>query len=393
MTAAEPTPAAAPCSGPKTLPNDGRHFDSVTIRRFRGLEDLELDGLGAFNLFVGANDVGKTSVLEAVFLLCGPTNTTVLPRLQNRRRFVVEEFDDLAIVFHRLNVDENIELAANSLKEVRKICISSAHAWASGQPTPARTKIHATKLEGGKFTDISNSSGVDTERTIQWTGEVFPQTGDDSLSFTTRFRFIEDEIKMDPDPLPLEAKKIGDRMQIRAGFVGMRYKSETIADIIAKKRKADLLRFLKGVDPQIRDVTVRAGAVYLDIGMKEMLPMNMFGNGVGRATSVIAPCILHDVRSIMVDEIENGLHYTAIRQVLGSILHLAVSRGIQVYATAHSIDVLTCLREILLEDEFKVYRSTMTCYVLARDWKDRVRSYRYGYEQFDHCIKHGIEIR
>ena len=37
MTATEP--AAAPCSGPKTLPNDGRHFDGVTIRRFRGLAD------------------------------------------------------------------------------------------------------------------------------------------------------------------------------------------------------------------------------------------------------------------------------------------------------------------------------------------------------------------
>ncbi len=39
MTATEPTPAAAPCSEPKTLPNDGRHFDGVTIRRFRRMSD------------------------------------------------------------------------------------------------------------------------------------------------------------------------------------------------------------------------------------------------------------------------------------------------------------------------------------------------------------------
>ena len=39
MTATEPTLGAAPCSGPKTLPNDGRRFDGVTIRRFRGLAE------------------------------------------------------------------------------------------------------------------------------------------------------------------------------------------------------------------------------------------------------------------------------------------------------------------------------------------------------------------
>lgn len=386
-------PAAPPCSEPKTPPDDGRRFDKVTIRRFRGLEELELDGLGGFNLFVGANDVGKTSVLEAILLLCGPTNSMVLLPLQNRRHFVVSEFDDLAIVFHSLNIDENIELTARSREETRKVCISSAYTWASGQPGLARPDMQGGRLEGGKLTDVSTSFGVDAERTIQWTGEVSPQTGNAPLSFTTQFRFLKDEIKLDADVALPDAKKIGDRMQIRANFVGAVYESETVADIIAKKRKEDLLRSLKGVDPRIRDVTVRAGAVYLDIGMKEMLPMNMFGNGAGRVTSFIAPCILHDIRSIMIDEIENGLHYTTMRQVLGSILHLAVSRGIQVYATAHSIDVLKCLREILLEDEFKAYRSTIACHVLARDWKDRVRSYRYGYEQFDHCIKHEIEIR
>ena len=44
-------------------------MDSLAIRGFRGLEALTLEDLGRFNLLLGANDVGKTSVLEAVFLL------------------------------------------------------------------------------------------------------------------------------------------------------------------------------------------------------------------------------------------------------------------------------------------------------------------------------------
>ncbi len=395
MTATEPTPAAAPCSGPKALPNDGRHFDSVTIRRFRGLEDLELDGLGAFNLFVGANDVGKTSVLEAVFLLCA-THPMALVHMQNHRLLAVSGFDDLAIAFHGLNVDENIELIAKSREEHRNVSFSSADTWAPGQRMQALKGMQTTNLAGKKkIVDISTSFGADAERVMQWKSEVFTEAGDAPLSAEAQFRFLEDEPKFDPGASPANFKEIIDRTRIRGQLIstGRGYEPGPIAEIITKKRKKDLLMSLEGIDPQIQDVTVRGDTIYLDTGVKEMLPLNMFGNGVGLATNIVAQCVLRDFRSIMIDEIENGLHYTAIRQVLESILRLAVSHGIQVYATAHSIDVLTCFREVLLGEEFEAYRSMIACYVLARDRKDRVRSYRYGYEQFDHCIKHGIEIR
>lgn len=396
MTATEPTPAAAPCSGPKALPNDRRHFDSVTIRRFRGLEDLEIDGLGVFNLFVGANDVGKTSVLEAIFLLCA-THPMALVRMQNHRLLAVSGFDDLAMAFHGLNVDENIELIAKSREEFRKVSFSSADIWASEQRTQTLKGMQTANLDGKKkIVDMSTSFGADVERVIQWKGEAIAHAGDAPLSAKAQFRFLEDEPKFDPGVSPANFKEIMDRMRIRGQLIsstGRGYESGPIAEIITKKRKKDLLMYLEGIDPQIQDVTVRGDTIYLDTGVKEMLPLNMFGNGVGLATNIVAPCVLRDARSIMIDEIENGLHYTSIRQVLASILRMAVSQGIQVYATAHSIDVLRCLREILLEDEFKAYRPTVVCHVLARDWKGRVRPYRYGYEQFDHCIKHEIEIR
>ena len=394
MTAPEPTPAAAPCSGPKALPNDGRHFDKVTIRGFRGLEDLEIDGLGGFNLFVGANNVGKTSALEAVFLLCA-TNPMALLHMQNHRLLAVSGFDDLAMVFHGLNVDKSIELIAKSRDNIRRVSLSSADTWVSGQSTQALTGMQTAKSTGKKLVDISKSFGVDVERVIQWKSEMFAESADPPLSVTAQLRFLEDGTKIDPGVPFSDFKEIADRMRIRSRLIttGRGYESEPIAEIITKKRKNPLLTSLKGIDPQIQDITVRGDTIYLDTGAKEMLPMNVFGNGVGLATNIVAQCVLGDVDSIMIDEIENGLHYTAIRRVLGSILHLAVSHGIQVYATAHSIDVLKGLREILLEDEFQAYRPAVVCHVLAKDWKGRVRPYKYGYEQFDHCIKHEIEIR
>lgn len=44
-------------------------FSSIRIESYRGVGGVALDGLGSVNLIVGANNAGKTSLLEAVHLL------------------------------------------------------------------------------------------------------------------------------------------------------------------------------------------------------------------------------------------------------------------------------------------------------------------------------------
>src|SRR5579875_3468586 len=48
------------------------HIKDFTIHRFRGLRDLTLENLGQVNLFVGNNNSGKTSALEALSVFCDP---------------------------------------------------------------------------------------------------------------------------------------------------------------------------------------------------------------------------------------------------------------------------------------------------------------------------------
>ncbi|MDR2087469.1 MAG: AAA family ATPase, partial [Dysgonamonadaceae bacterium] len=44
------------------------HLEQLKINNFRGFDSLEIDGLSKINLFVGKNNSGKTSILEALFL-------------------------------------------------------------------------------------------------------------------------------------------------------------------------------------------------------------------------------------------------------------------------------------------------------------------------------------
>ena len=42
------------------------HLPNLTIRRFRGIQDVSITGLGRVTLIAGRNGVGKTTVLDAV---------------------------------------------------------------------------------------------------------------------------------------------------------------------------------------------------------------------------------------------------------------------------------------------------------------------------------------
>src|SRR3954465_2993506 len=51
-----------------------RMFKSLVVKNFRGFKDVKVDRLSRVTLFVGHNNIGKTAVLESLFLLLGGQN-------------------------------------------------------------------------------------------------------------------------------------------------------------------------------------------------------------------------------------------------------------------------------------------------------------------------------
>lgn len=121
--------------------------------------------------------------------------------------------------------------------------------------------------------------------------------------------------------------------------------------------------------------------------------MNMFGSGMIRAASIMSLCINKSQRILLIDEIDNGLHYGAVPSLLQALLTLSCERNIQVFATTHSLGLLAGLRDVLYSPEFSDYRDTTGFFTLQRDKNGLVRSYRYGYADLNHSIENGIEIR
>ena len=67
---------------------------SLRVENFRGFESLSVDGLGRINLLVGANNSGKTSILEAIELLLAHGDPRSIWTALNRRGERLHEDED-----------------------------------------------------------------------------------------------------------------------------------------------------------------------------------------------------------------------------------------------------------------------------------------------------------
>ena len=373
-------------------------FDRVEIRRFRGTGRNSISTAWAdVNVLLGANDVGKTSVLEALFLLTGFANPTVPVRIQQWRRLPIDRFEYFEALFHQIDPDQPIELVAHSDGAIvrRTLRISApytelevdpeAPASAGGGDGRSRTSAKAAGPAGGQ----SSSSLLSARRRLlRYDVTLQPRDGD-TASYSATLRRREDGFQVKQSAEPADEATISARYMTPA----VDYDGAAIGDLIVRKEVGRLVQFLKEVNPRIRDVAASGDLVYLDIGLDRMVPLNLFGSGMVRAASILSHCMLANERLLFLDELENGLHHAAVRPLLEALLVLSREQDMQVFVTTHSVAVLRSLLDVLGCDGFASHRSTTHCYTLKRDREGRVRPYRYEHAQFEHCVRHGIEIR
>lgn len=373
-----------------------QQIQDVRIAGFRALDDLKITDARLLNILVGKNDVGKTSVLEAIFLVTG-IDVIVLPiHIQNLRNYVIRDIRDLTYLFNDLNTDRSIGLEATLTNpaETRTLRIS-----ADGQ---SRKDVSVTQwIDRGESRDgrkhgAENSlrtlkTSVDRVRFLDCRARIYRDHDDNPIEFggSIQVRSVDD-IKTptwgvdDNSNFTIPAVLLRPSMPHPVGLV---------ADLIVNKETDDLLGVLQDANFDIRGLAVKDDTVFVDCGLERMIPINMFGDGLVRAIGILAHCIQGQSKVLLIDEIDSGLHYTTMTVFLSILMRLAQRVGVQVFATTHSLDFLTSLQNILADDKNAGFRDQVVCYALSKAEDGSVSSFPYQYQQFDHCIASGIEVR
>ena len=83
-------------------------FKEVEINNFRGIKHLFLPNLKQVNLLVGKNNCGKSSVLDALFLLSGFSNPLLILRINQFRDYDSFAQEDISLNFYNMASENHI---------------------------------------------------------------------------------------------------------------------------------------------------------------------------------------------------------------------------------------------------------------------------------------------
>ena len=165
-----------------------------------------------------------------------------------------------------------------------------------------------------------------------------------------------------------------------------------LSELFKRKQKNTLLEYLQKFDTRINAIEILNNDVYIGFDdIKEMLPISMSGDGLRRFLNIVAGSANPSNTMILIDEIDNGLHYSAYKKLWEAIFALAISTNKQVFVTTHSKETLYCLNEML--EEHSEYQDALRLYTIEKTKLKGHQAYKYTFEEMKAACDNDVELR
>ena len=361
------------------------YLENIDIENFRGFAKLKLENFKRVNLFLGQNNCGKTSLLEALFLVTGISNPQLSLNINAFRDLPFLDEEDFRYIFHDLDYNVVPKLIANfSEKELQRIL----------EIVPIFKEVIPTANELKKINqDQLSSSAINS---TDYGARVSGLTSKFSIKEKHKERKnYKSQIYLQPGGLtidqPRNYKETINGVFLRSG-VNESSAIQRLEKIIQAKKQDSIVKILQEIDPRIQDIVVLSNSrIFFDIEeINHLVPSNIMGDGIRRILSMVTTIWETSNGIIFIDEIENGLHYSAHEKLWRALLAASEEFNVQLFVTTHNIETLERLRSVALNQSLQ---GEIKSYSLKQLKNGSMRAYEYGFEEFAHAIQQEIEIR
>jgi len=319
---------------------NAKHITDLTIRNFRGFEDLKLSGLQAVNLIVGENNSGKTSFLEALAAVANPQGFKQLPSIFRAK----EKHADVR--FYRWVLRDSSDVTDGFIQALGPACENRVD-FLRKKPTGQAPGNH-----------VHESKKL----------EVYAAKSSKELTFSP-----VSVHHGTPDSL---VKSFGDAVRPREG--------EQIMHEV-----------LQAVDPRIQrirvDPTEQGNIISVDLGLSESIPLSQAGQGIFRLVAMLSVLLGIKPKLCVIDEIENGIHYTALPRMWRGLAKISELLGIQIFATTHSKECLETAHRVFFDEDKEGKRDLAVIQLMRVD--SRVMARVLDEERVNDALEIDTELR
>ena len=339
----------------------GHMYKSLQIENFRGLRHLDVPRLAPVTILTGRNNVGKTTVLESLFLHAGGPRAAqlLLTLLRPYRQPGVApniEFSRYATPWETAFYDRDPSKRIRLIGQIdrHKITIELSiprenlpshipSGLRSGEATSATTFASVPAFSYEMRILIDDKSILPDElKHREYTQSVSAQIGQTffGASGLQQIAGVNFDLKPEEDSDAL----------VLSNFISPQGRSSSVelaqryTNLRLRKREGGFLNAMRAIEPAIDTIEVLFSgtpALYVSLQGGPLLPLSAMGEGMISVANYAAAIFDTDGGLILIDEVENGIHYTALERLWRQIGQAVKDTGTQVVASTHSYE---CVR-------------------------------------------------
>lgn len=376
------------------------HLPSLSIRGFRGLRALEIPRLGRVTLLSGMNGVGKTATLEAVRLYASRGREQILSTLSSSHDEVVSAVDDdgdemfapdFAALFHGRDVSPNSRI------EIGPVGGSSDGNLKIEAVNP--TEKQAAGLEGlfpNSVLDapplVMQVTFANQKRTTPWFIPRHIHVGGPRIYAI--YRRLIDEHSSPQEELNCQA--LGPGLP-NAGEIAKLWDEIALTD--------DENRAIRALNLVLHSKANRVAVIGEDHGRygpreqkrrvvvklqdrDKPVPLRSLGDGAARMFGVALALAGSRGGFLVIDEVENGIHYSVHEDYWRMVLQTAEENDVQVFAATHSFDCVRGFARAAADSP----ESEVALARLERS-DEHTRAVLYSKQEIKTVADQGIEVR
>jgi len=341
-------------------------FDHLQINGYRGLDIVDLPQLGQINVFVGDNNSGKTSLLEAVSILCNPLDPFQWLEVSQRRLYLGRS----PVTGLRPNLEavkwvfpQKTGISGDTLNQVKtlyEISVSSSGSSAIQGFTAKIGEIYGSGVGKSNQERLSeDSSSVDEDGVSELDSvrpglelEVEAKLSSTQVSLfepgseRETFQFWENE--------RFVQRKRNKPLVNNATIFPSYSSSEPILDRLSRvilregDGKSAVLELIRSFDDDILDIQILStpgSRATLYIKHKELgfAPLYVFGDGFKRTLVIALTLLTISGGVLLVDEIETSIHVSALSHVFSWLIETCRRLEIQLFVTTHSLEAIDAM--------------------------------------------------
>lgn len=329
------------------------HIQALYLEAFRGIRQLTIENLGDVNIIVGDNNTGKTSVLEAIQLICNPSIYNLIKIAKQREKYKATirmglgNLESILYLFdvksykkeennYYLSIGGTIKNRTGNVRITGKVIdqLIDMNELSRNNPAIKYKREHAlVEIQKEIPTFVGNIENEFFGRQIS----LFPdiEQGNFEINDYTRFMSSNKENPL----LNVHSVQVIDHV------------TENVFDNLIRNKsiKEKAVDLLKEFDQSITDIRYISDdnkfVPVIENSNHDYIPLSLYGDGMKKALTMLKAIVNAENGVVLIDEFETALHTSAMKRVFAFLLEISKKFDVQLFLTTHSIEAVDKLLE------------------------------------------------